>query len=602
MGQASADMQSVAREYQAVRASVRRTARVKRLVGLGEGAARWAILVLLVAAALVGAVAFFGPPAWLRAALLLAMAAVLGSGAVRWVLLPLARRSPLWREALWIEQVKRWEHNPLVGALQLYEEAAAGPVGYSLGLARRQVCLGARLAEAEELSRLVSRATLRRRGAFLGVLALACAAGAGLWGSQVASALRSLAASYHELYQQLFPLTYEVSPGDKVILRGEPVTLAVRFPKPTRREVGLVIAPEGQAQSAPERLPPSGVECSRLVEGSERSFRYWFVIGGTPTEAHTITVTERPRIVAMEFEFIYPAYTRLGQTTFRGALSTVKGLVGTTVRLSLAANKAIKEGSVTVPGDPPFAMDVSGRYLATAFVIEKNTELALDLVCVHGYRMAERATIQVVAIPDRPPEVKLLVKGGEVFLTEKELETFGFGVEAKDDYGIQKLTCRCRLGALPGHEALREPREGQVSKPCRTASTALKAAFDQVLKGVDITYGERATVWVEAEDNCQPTPNVGRSTPFHVVLYRPDLGKFVDERELGWFGKYGPAFGKRSETLLMPPGLSRKETGVRAETFPVEAAPRKDLWSVEYGEITRSYFRVLAEEQRPPQH
>jgi hypothetical protein len=387
-----------------------------------------------------------------------------------------------------------------------------------------------------------------------------------------------------------------------VILRGEAVTLAVQFPRPTRREVRLVVAPEGETQGAAERLSPSGAECAKQIEGSERSFRYWFVLGGTPTEAHTITVTERPKIVAMEFEFVYPAYTRLGQTTFRGALATVKGLVGTTVRLSLAANKPIREGSVAFAGEPPFAMDVSGRYLATAFVIEKSTELALDLVCEHGYHMAERATIQVVAIPDRPPEVSVQVKSREIFLTEKELETFGFGVEAKDDYGVQKLTCRYRVGALPGHDALRDPHEGQVSKPSRTASTSLKAVFAQVLKGVDITYGERATIWVEAEDNCQPTPNVGRSTPFHVVLYRPDLGKFVDERELGWFGKYGPAFGKRSEALLMPPGLSRKETGVRAETFPVETAPRKDLWSVEYGEITRSYFRVLAEEQKPPQH
>jgi len=595
-------MQSVAREYQAVRAGVRRTARVKRLVALGEGAARWATLVLLTLSALVAPVALFGPPAWLRAALLLAGAVVLGGGAIRWVLLPLIRRSPLWREAVWVEQAKSWEHNPLVGALQLYEEAAAGPVGYSLSLARRQVRLGAGLAEAEDLSRLVSRATLKRRGAFLGALVLACAACVGIWGSQVSSALRSLASSYSELYQQLFPLTYAVSPGDKVILRGEAVTLAVQFPRPTRRDVHLVIAPEGEPQGTPERLSPSGAECARRIEGSERSFRYWFILGGTPTEAHTITVTERPRIVAMEFEFVYPAYTRLGQTTFRGALSTVKGLVGTTVRLSLAANKPIKEGSLTFEGEPPFAMDVSGRYLATAFVIEKNTALAMDLMCEHGYHMAEKATIQVVAVPDRPPEVSVQVKSREVFLTDKELETFGFGVEAKDDYGVQKLTCRYRVGALPGHEALRDPREGQVTKPFRAATTSLKAVFGEVLKGVDITYGERATLWVEAEDNCQPTPNVGRSTPFHVVLYRPDLGKFVDERELGWFGKYGPAFGKRSEALLMPPGLSRKETGARAETFPVEAAPRKDLWSVEYGEITKSYFRVLAEEQKPSQH
>ena len=575
---------------------------MKRLVALGEGASRWAMLVLLTVSALVAPVALFGPPAWLRAALLLAGVVVLGAGAVRWVLVPLMRRSPLWREAVWIERAKSWEHNPLVGALQLYEEAATGPVGYSLGLARRQVQLGARLAEAEDLSRLVSRATLKRQAAFLGALLLACAVCAGAWRTQVSSALLSLASSYGELYQQLFPLTYAISPGDKVILRGEAVTLAVRFPRPTRREVRLVTAVEGEPQGTPERLSPSGAECAKRVEGSKSSFRYWFVLGATPTETHTITVTERPRIVAMEFEFIYPAYTRLGQTTFRGALATVKGLVGTTVRLSLAANKPIKEGSLAFQGEPPFAMDVSGRYLATAFVIEENTELALDLVCEHGYHLGEKATIRVVAVPDRAPEVKALVKSREIFLTDKELETFGFGVEARDDYGVQKLTCRYRVGSLPGHEALRAPHEGQVSKLCRTATTSLKAVFGQVLKGVDLTYGERATLWVEAEDNCQPAPNVGRSTPFHVVLYRPDLGKFVDEKELGWFGKYGPAFGKRSEALLMPPGLSRKETGVRAETFPVEAAPRKDLWSVEYGEITRSYFRVLAEEQKPPQH
>jgi hypothetical protein len=120
--------------------------------------------------------------------------------------------------------------------------------------------------------------------------------------------------------------------------------LAVRFPRPTRREVRLVLAPEGGPVATPEPLPPEGAECRKRIEPSERSFRYWFLLGGKPTEAHTITVTERP---------------------------------------------------------------------------------------------------------------------------------------------------------------------------CRTASPSLKAVFAQVLKGVDITYGERAAIWVEAEDNCQPTPNVGKSTPFH---------------------------------------------------------------------------------------
>lgn len=604
-------MQTVKPQYETVRSRVEAYVAAKRRVATGEGAARCGTLLLLVAAALVALAALLAPPAWLRVLLLTTGIVVTLLTAVRWLLVPLARRMDQSHEAAVVEQAMDWPHNPVVGALQLYEEASTKPVGYSLPMARQQVRLGAEMVEGEDLSQLISRRTLKRQACVLAAFLIICGVGAGLWWAHVRAAAISLTGSYSELWQQLFPLEYTILPEDKVILRGDPVALELRFTKPTRRNIRLMVQPE-EAEARAEILVSQGVAYSRLLEKPASSFDYWFVIGNTPTRSHRITVTDRPAILSMELDLLYPPYTRLGHTTLRrppDAKDPLKALVGTTVRLSLAANKPLKDGHIVLGGPtptanslrrPPGAIDVniSGRYLATSFKVKESTKLHVSLVCIHKYLMAAPTAIPITAIPDRDPQVKVRVKGNEVFVTEKELETFGFGVEANDDYGIQRLVCRYRIASIPGMDTVREPRDGETSKSYRTANTVVKDAFGEVLRGVDITYGERATIWVEAEDNCQPTPNTGRSKPFHVVLHRPDLGKFVDEKELGWFAKYGAAFGKRNEALLMPPGLSRKETGVSSEKFKVKAAPRKDVWSVEYGEITKSYFQVMAEEMR----
>lgn len=507
------------------------------------------------------------------------------------------RKKPsLVREAITYEFLSGGWRDQISSSLSLFEEARERRTrGFSIDLTAVLLERTAERVKDVQPARVIPRKLLWKRAVIAGALIL----GFALWGalspSSMGRSFREFISSYGEVMQILFPVSFEVSPGNKVILKGESVVLSARLVKGKAREATLHI--KGQASRT---LKAEASVFSLRLGSVSKSFNYAFEIGRTRSQEYTIRVTGRPVIERMEYGFRYPSYTRISPKRFRGFLSTVRCLEGTLVMVSLASSKELESAVLIFDGGEICPMNVGGRFASYTFRVSRNTGFRIRLKDTDGFESSKEGEpyVRVVAISDKPPEVALKLPKKEIFLTEKETGKFGFEVEAKDDYGVAELRLKYRVGVVEGVDLAREVREGTISKRLTTPRLFVKRVFSKVFEELGLRSGDKVTFWVIAKDNREGQPNESRTPLYSLVVYKPSLAKFAEQRDVTWVARYGADLGRKIQFMMMPVYTNRVEKGVVPEKREVKAFSHKEVWNLEFKPLIENYFRLLSEKEK----
>ncbi|MCH8149452.1 MAG: hypothetical protein IH987_15960 [Planctomycetes bacterium] len=582
----------------------------------------WAWFVILALGALLSWVlmdwAFF-LPAW---PLLISFVLVAGLSVwsiVRHLLLPPARRVVAQREALLIESLDEEMDNQLIGCLQLGGEvlaaqAAGASLGYSSTVAIALVDRTAEGLRSRSLRQLLDLATTRRAIA----VALAVALG---WGSLLKFAPHVLAAridhlrdAWAQVLDDLFPVTMEVEPGNKAVVRGRPVTLKIHVIG-ARRDVVRLIRTNIELEKAErkeivEELTLVDDRTEFTVASADHNFSYEFEYAGRRTPLHRILVADLPEINAINYEMVYPTYTGMPPRTIVGRVPRLYALAGTSVLVSFAATTELHPELCKVEwaGEEPQQITISGRFGHFPFTIDRPGRATIYLTGHYGdgFEMENPLSFGIEVQRDKRPSIRILgsSRDEELIMLAGEAANIGIAWLAEDDFGVTEVNLEYKIDTID--PLLQRPqREGVIPRQFDPPLDRVRGKFQGMFQSLDprLAPGDRITLSLSAKDNDVETgPQLGRSRTLKIVIVSPDLRGFVDGGVAG-FGSDTLAAGllgelelaKRALNLLVDPEKTiRTEPAREMEKTDVKSRVAQESSPPGSEDAVSNYFDLLS--------
>lgn len=481
------------------------------MVGLtwGEGALR--VAAWAVAAVALGMLAdwLWELPRLVRLALLWVYLVSVGLMAWRWVRAPLRRLPDRDWLALYVENRRPELRSRLISAVQLARTTA--------DTAEAEAFVGRLAAEAFDATRaldpveLAPAKALRRRAwmavpVLVGTLLLFVAGLPDTWTLWRRVAL-------HEVPVPRQTRLVEVT-GARVLGRGDelPLVAVAEGLIPRAGEVTLRHESGRRQTLVLDADPQRRGRFERVLANVPASFFYRVRVNDAVSEEFFVEVLPRPVVTNVVFTYHLPAYTGLparrvapGELTLlRGSRLVVEAMASQPLRRATARVSGI-DGLVNGVLDPA---DPSRFTLELAADDSRFNGFSLELEDARGIPSRESAAYAVDVVPDRPPQVRILLPSRrEELVTPRGTALLSF--EARDDFGLASLRLRHRLAGATNDAP------ATVDLVLDDAGTnVVRRRFDWKLGTLKppLPLGAFLEFWVEATDrNDRDGPGVGAS-------------------------------------------------------------------------------------------
>jgi hypothetical protein len=239
-----------------------------------------------------------------------------------------------------------------------------------------------------------------------------------------------------------------VTPGDTQVERGTGLVVTARFGSTPPVEATLVvISVSGKTTFIPMARqladPVFGASLPNITEQGLYRVEY----GTHKTSDYKISVYDYPALARADASLQYPEYTGLTNQTIRDTLR-VSAVEGTRLTYTLQLNKPVINARL-IGKEQTLALEVQTNPIALLnhFTLTNSARYMLELVDADGRTNKFPAEFSMVALPDRPPEVKMIFPHGDQRVSSlEELELEG---EAKAEFGLLK----CGIGySVAGQE------------------------------------------------------------------------------------------------------------------------------------------------------
>ena len=367
-----------------------------------------------------------------------------------------------------------------------------------------------------------------------------------------------------------------VTPGNARILRGKSLPIHVTVTGKSADKVVLTYTARARLQSPPTEEGRSAAPRDALAEQQinmvqnaedKRGFayelfnidadiKYYVQANEATSERYTVEVFEMPRVTDIAVAYTYPDYTQLKPVVQQGT-GDIHAVVGTRAEIRITTNKAIQTAAFTVKNRAPTETDEpaaepsaqtptemvisDGNILTTTVDVTEDGTYAVELLCIDGFNNEIPVEYKIRAVPDNAPEVVIKEPGRDVKATK--LEEVQIIAEAKDDYGVEKLSLMYRIGARDLQElapekveidnvdfGLRKGTSQQLqSSPNASRTTEIRGTYTFYMEEFDVAPGEVISYYAQVTDNNTRTGPGEASSEIYFIEVRPFNERFQEE-------------------------------------------------------------------------
>ena len=296
-----------------------------------------------------------------------------------------------------------------------------------------------------------------------------------------------------------------VRPGSRDVPQSQPLTIEVQAERLGDGPVTLYFSPAGQPASRVSLPPLGGGRFAFTLASVDRDLSYYVRGGDARSPQYLLRVLRKPAVAQFRFQYEYPPYTRLPPVTITNTDGRIEAPAGTKVRLAITATEPLRDALLSV-GTEKLLMRATGdpRTREADITVRAGGRYGLDLISDREVPGSGPGTTSIRAVPDVPPQVRLLRGGGSLRLTPRDIVPLAY--EALDDYGLQSIAVRAQVNA-------NEPVEAPVrlwSDPRRQQDV-----FNFDLATLTLTIGDVVTLRLVATDTAG---HAARSEPLHVLI------------------------------------------------------------------------------------
>jgi len=433
-------------------------------------------------------------------------------------------REPLFKTAIFIGQALDSVNDRLANALQIYENFERDKRRYSVPLIEASLQKAASEVESADFGQLldytaVNRATVR--AAVISIIFLA--AGLGFFAPFSAAAFR-LAHPARDFSRES-NLTFFVQPGEKTVLKGESVHLAVVLSDSTFNTVDLYLHGDAHAQEI-SLEKTEGDSFTHTIKNVRQDFKYHFAVGKRATQEFRIHVVERPMLRTLQLKIEPPGYTNLAPYFLDENVGDVSVLKGSTVMLNGTANKRLAAALIDYVKAPDLKMSVKERRLAARFRVFTDDDYIIRLYDMAGNENISPIEYKIRILADNYPIVQILSPGQDIDLGDDMI--IPLLIEAQDDFGVSRLRLAYQL--LPGGQGELDSTQFRFSdiQGFEENSEQIRIAIKWALTDVDMYPTDVIAYYVEAFDNDNVSgPKSSRTAIFHARF--PSLYEMYQE-------------------------------------------------------------------------
>jgi hypothetical protein len=228
-----------------------------------------------------------------------------------------------------------------------------------------------------------------------------------------------------------------VSPGDADIERGSTVLITARFEGPLPPEATLLWQQAGGA--------PQQVSMARSLSDPIFAFTlpaiagdvsYQINYGGLASDGFRLTVFDLPALLRADAALDYPEYTGIADKRVEDT-RRVSAVEGTRLEYTFLTNKPLRRAVLREADGRELeltAANAERTRFTTAFTLETSRRFTLHLEDDAGRKNPTPPDIRIDALPNRPPELKLVSPRGDQRVSP--IEELRLRAEARDDFGL----------------------------------------------------------------------------------------------------------------------------------------------------------------------
>lgn len=544
------------------------------------------------------------PPAWARAAALVATAAGLG-----WILRQLVARlaAPLPDAtlALAVERTHPRFGDSLSTAVGLADPAASA-VPVDPDLAARTTAAAVALAGSVRSAALFRRRRIATVAAAAAVALGSVAALAAVRPAVVGHWSRRLLALDPAPWPRRVSLVAEgFASGTRIVARGSDVVLLVRARSKAALPDFVEVRSRPVGGAGPWRVARMGgrgaatdgaATFEHLLAGVATDYDLEIRGGDARLAGLVLRAVEPPAVERLEIAYEPPAYLGTGWRS-TPPTRTVRVPRGARLRLRATATKPLAEGSIvalapagertlaTLAESPPAE---PGRTLSAELEpLDADLALAIRLRDTVGVAAREPVRLEIAVVPDEPPAVALRLCGISTAVTPRA--TLVLEGTLADDHGLAAAAVTIARTGTAAAPPVRVPIER-----VRGGETLIEidapSAVAVPLEPLGLAAGCRLTVQVEARDGCglATGPNVGTGDAWTLDVVTPEaLQAMLEARET--------LLRRRFETVLADLAQARERLATATAPEPADCRRLGDAAARAAGETAdiAAAFRLV---------
>ncbi len=480
---------------------------------------------------------------------------------VRFLLLPLLRRPPDERVALYIEEARPDLQSGLITAV---EYGRPDPErGEPTSLVRQLVrSMAGRSVIGDYASRVGREGARRAALGMFGVVLLAVllvAASPTFLGSGAALVFR-----LWERAEAASPYLLTVTPGDTAVARGSSILIGARAEnfRPRRAEVSIRRG-EGEWEHLPMIADETEGAFLFLATGLEADLEFYAEAEGVRSPIRRITVHDLAWADRVHVRYLFPAYTGLEPREQEGG--DIASVAGTRVEvfvhptLEVAGGRLELDGGVSIPLLPA---EEEGE-LSGGFEVQADGAYRVYFAAEGDRWAAGSPEYLIRVLDDLPPVVRFRQPGADVrvgAVDEVFVET-----EAEDDFGVGALELVFSVNGQP-EQTVTLYQEGG------TGSREVLAGHTFFLEEWGLRPGDLVSYFARVTDRCVSPGAQEAATDIYFVEIAPFDRDFRQSQRTPTAGEQPPAGAGAGGAAG---GLSRQQRDIIAATHRIVRDPKR---------------------------
>ncbi len=247
-------------------------------------------------------------------------------------------------------------------------------------------------------------------------------------------------------YQLQQNYTFQVTPGDTMLIAGQPLPIRATFRGPSLRQFQVETLDQENGQSRTINLERKGSAFITTVTGIHTNFTYQLYavpeweIGQEilfKSKRYEVTVIIPPAVNELQIAVIPPAYTQMGKKYLEPNIGDILAYQGSQIRLSARVNKDVRSTVLVFSSGDTITALVRGQSISAEFTAKHAGSYHIRLLDQAGIANVDPINYQIEILDDLSPTITLVDPGQDVDISPDAALNLTF--EGRDDFGFSKL-------------------------------------------------------------------------------------------------------------------------------------------------------------------